>query len=491
MRTKPRILVCSCCNCENRKRQMWDILSSHEKYASKFDGIDSVLEIRHTDKRYAPHWEKILVLADHMDDGYDYLMWIDDDAGFIRFDEDFRDKLPTDGKRFYFTQEREWFEGRIGGRTKEDLLLNTGVFLVKCCEENKAVLRSWYDKRDTGTYGGLYDQHIIICWYLANKDVCGLLDPVVFNAFPRKPANYPTLTTKNIKGASTIIEHVTGEFKRGKYAWTKDFGCSAIVALTSYGGRLKSLSVPSVLESIVEGTIRPKKIVLTLAKADSRNLRSELRAFIDDGTVELLVADEDLRPHLKYYYAMRKYPDSSVITIDDDLAYPADLVESLYMAYLANPDAVCARRAHELSLSPSGSLNGYGKGMKWECKKPQRNECVITTGCGGVLFPPNFLPEEDGLLEVIKRHPTVDDIVLSWLRIKQGIRCVVVDCDRPQPPRSIEAPKGGLWEDVNRDSDNNDRAIAELIAPIVEPRYKKPAFNSAPWTSVGGDDWED
>lgn len=207
---------------------MWDILSSHEKYASKFDGIDSVLEIRHTDKQAEPTWEKPLVLLSHMDDGYDYLMWVDDDAGFIRFDEDFRDKLPTDGKRFYFTQEREWFEGEVEGFVAEDVFLNAGVFLVKCCEENKAVLKEWYSRRGKRQRNGLNDQPVIVKWYLENKDICGLLDPVVFNAFPMHPKHLAVGTTNDCNDTTFIVHFIT-YMKRDRALREKFFPQSKLV----------------------------------------------------------------------------------------------------------------------------------------------------------------------------------------------------------------------------------------------------------------------
>ena len=130
---KPRILICTCCNSEERKRQMWDIIQTHAKYANNFEGIDSVFEIRQTDKENPATWERFLLLYDHMDDGYDYLMWMDDDAGFVKFDKDFRDYLPSNDKLFYFTQERIWEDAKIQKdwrAKKEDVFLNAGVFFV-------------------------------------------------------------------------------------------------------------------------------------------------------------------------------------------------------------------------------------------------------------------------------------------------------------------------------------------------------------------------
>ena len=128
-----RILICSCCNSDERKRTMKNIIDTREKYSKIFDGIDYVFEVRYTDKTKNPQWEKLLMLIDHINDGYDYLMWMDDDAGFVKFDVDCREYLPEDDKDFFFTQERKIFnENR---HKKENVFLNTGVFFIKCTEE--------------------------------------------------------------------------------------------------------------------------------------------------------------------------------------------------------------------------------------------------------------------------------------------------------------------------------------------------------------------
>jgi hypothetical protein len=203
---------------------MNDFLETHERYASLFDGIDSVIEVRQTDKTVKPTWEKPLMLLDHMDEGYDYLMWLDDDAGFIRFDVDFRRYFPKDGKLFYFTQEREWFEGvgKCGRFSAKDIYLNAGVFFVKCCEESKKILKEWYSNRKVRYVENLNDQPVIIRWYLDHKDICGLADSKIFNAFMPDYDNGP-VKLANAKTKDTIVLHLAAHSRkhRGEYFGTR------------------------------------------------------------------------------------------------------------------------------------------------------------------------------------------------------------------------------------------------------------------------------
>ena len=78
-----------------------------------------------------------------------------------------------------------------------------------------------------------------------------------------------------------------------------------IISLTSYGTRLKL--VPKIIFSILIGTIKPAKICLTLFKDDVKFIPAELQLLIDNNIVELLVADENIKSHLKYFYCLQKY----------------------------------------------------------------------------------------------------------------------------------------------------------------------------------------
>lgn len=206
-----KILILTCCDSENRAKRFERLTESKRKYANKYEGIDFAFEIRWTDRDFTPMWEKIQMLLDHMDDGYDYLMWMDDDAGFIKFDVDFRIHIPKDGKRFYFTQSRLWYEGEMcKGVTIKDSLINSGVFFVKCCDENKSVLNEWYEKR-RNPEGIWPDQCTIIRWYLNNVSVCGFVNTKIFNAYPKEPDDLGTCVA--VKTKDTMVLHFIGQMK--------------------------------------------------------------------------------------------------------------------------------------------------------------------------------------------------------------------------------------------------------------------------------------
>ena len=136
-----------------------------------------------------------------------------------------------------------------------------------------------------------------------------------------------------------------------------------IVSLTSHDLRLKNDTTTKVIFQILKGTFKDLKVCLTLYKEDVKLIPAKLQQLIDLGEVELIVADKDLAPHLKYFYAMQKYRNLPVITIDDDVLYPLDMVEKLYKAHQENPNCIIARRCFHITSS-NGKLNSYHDWMR-------------------------------------------------------------------------------------------------------------------------------
>lgn len=69
---------------------------------------------------------------------------------------------------------------------------------------------------------------------------------------------------------------------------------------------------------------------------------------------------DDLRPHKKYYYAMQKWPEDIIVTVDDDILCPPDMLERLCRSYQRWPHAVSTLRAHLMQFGQEGYLQPYG-----------------------------------------------------------------------------------------------------------------------------------
>lgn len=258
-----------------------------------------------------------------------------------------------------------------------------------------------------------------------------------------------------------------------------------IISLTSYTNRFARL--PEVLESLINQTVKASKIVLTLTADDIENITPEIKNFIDSGQVEILEAEENLKPHNKYYYVMKKYPQYAIITVDDDVVYPETMVKTLLAGYQKHPNCVIARRVHKILKDKFGQLLPYSKWV-YECKtETQPSLDLLATGVGGVLYPPNILDIEQVDVEDIKKVIRADDIFLKDLENKRYIQVFYVK-DQPDTPLNDEATQrfalyktnchGGNDESMDRLGWRGSLKSKESVEETLTTSQRKwPKFN--------------
>ena len=196
-----------------------------------------------------------------------------------------------------------------------------------------------------------------------------------------------------------------------------------IVSLTSYRPRFKKLDL--VLESIMNNTLKPSKIVLSLYKDDLAFLTDKLKNMIKNKFIELIITNIDLKSHKKYFNVMKKYKNYAIITIDDDIIYTDDLIESLYNSYLKCPNCIHARRVHKIIVKNNKALP-YEYWLKEYTSELNPSFYLFPTSGGGTLFPPNILNISDENINEIYKCITADDIYLKYLSRKRNIKIVWV-----------------------------------------------------------------
>jgi hypothetical protein len=174
-----------------------------------------------------------------------------------------------------------------------------------------------------------------------------------------------------------------------------------IVSLTSFPGRITDVWI--VIECIFRQSIKADKIILWLSKSqfEGLDLPKNLLEQVDRG-LEINFVDYDLRSHKKYYYALEKYADSIIITIDDDVYYHENVLSTLYESYVKHPNCVIANRAHKITFDEkTGVILPY---QKWQhnIKEDAPSFLYVPTGVGGVLYPPKSLSNKLLNPDVIK-----------------------------------------------------------------------------------------
>ena len=189
-----------------------------------------------------------------------------------------------------------------------------------------------------------------------------------------------------------------------------------IVSLTSYGDRLKYAALS--IESIMQGTMKPNKIVLSISEKHKGSLPILLQKQQQRG-LEILYC-KDIRSYTKLIPVLRKYPEAFVITIDDDCIYNQDLVENLVNASINNPNEICANRVHRITFNDNGNIKKYNE-WKHGSNIEDASYLNFLTGVGGVLYPPHSLFEEvtdeTTFLDICRY---ADDVWFFAMAVKKG-----------------------------------------------------------------------
>ena len=186
-----------------------------------------------------------------------------------------------------------------------------------------------------------------------------------------------------------------------------------IVSITSYPKRFAFL--PQLMRFIRKQSFHINNIIFFIYEEDIKYFDLH----IDD--INIILVNENLRPHLKYYYAMTLYRDYAIITIDDDIGYAKDTFESLFNAYIDNPNIISGRRTHLMTFKRNGELRGY---FEWIFSQQFINESnfnLVLTNNGGSIFPPDILNINEDFKPIINETITCDDLTLKYYANLKGI----------------------------------------------------------------------
>lgn len=234
-----------------------------------------------------------------------------------------------------------------------------------------------------------------------------------------------------------------------------------IVSLTSFPPRINAVTI--VLGILLRQTCKPDRILLYLAKDQFANRKLPLWLKLQEKCGVEVVYCDDLKSHKKYYYAMQKYPNDIVITVDDDLYYERDLVERLYESYEKHPKAISAARTHLITFDKYGKISPYNE-WKWEYSQiiDQPSTLLIATGVGGVLYPPHCMHSEVFNKErITSLCLTADDL---WLKIMQIMNNTPVVLGMEiQEPNCIKGTQESALFHENVTKNRNDQQLQSIL----------------------------
>lgn len=199
---------------------------------------------------------------------------------------------------------------------------------------------------------------------------------------------------------------------------------NVIVSLTSFPDRINIIYLS--IKSILNQSVRPKKVMLWLAESQFPNKEADLPKSLLDLVIYGLEIKfcEDLKPHKKYYYVFKENPNDIIITVDDDVFYPFKTIETLIESHKKFPESIIANRVREITYN-KGTLEPY---RNWKINPLNYTDAsfkLMATGVGGVLYQPKLFLDEIYDIEKLKLLAfSNDDIWLKANQLKSNLKVV-------------------------------------------------------------------
>lgn len=180
-----------------------------------------------------------------------------------------------------------------------------------------------------------------------------------------------------------------------------------ILSLTSYPARINN--VDKTIKTLINQTIKPNRLILWLAKEQfpngEKSLPRKLLNLKRNG-LEIEWVDKDIRSYKKLIPALLYFPESVIITVDDDWYYHRDLVKTLVEEHIQNPEMIISNLITHPYLDSKGEFHSGDNPEQFIGIASLWNKVL---GCGGVLYPPKALNQEV-FHDFMDIAPTNDDI---------------------------------------------------------------------------------
>lgn len=239
-----------------------------------------------------------------------------------------------------------------------------------------------------------------------------------------------------------------------------------IVTLTSFPERMYELHYT--LYSLLTQSVKPKHVVLWLAKEEFPNLEKDIPSKVLNFKKNGLTIKwtENIYSYKKLIPTLQEYPKNTIVTADDDIFYDKDWLKGLLEESEKYPHCIICHRGHIVKLTKEG-LAPYKKWKKKaQCKAPSFFN--LSTGAGGVLYPPNSLYKDvlDKNL-FTKLAPKADDIYFWAMAILQNTPTMIVKEGTKELTYVNPERERGLTDETTLFSTNkqggNDRQLSNIL----------------------------
>tara|TARA_B110000503_G_scaffold143688_1_gene247049 strand:+ start:4409 stop:5098 length:690 start_codon:yes stop_codon:yes gene_type:complete len=218
------------------------------------------------------------------------------------------------------------------------------------------------------------------------------------------------------------------------------------------------------VESIAAQSFRPARLILWLDEVECQGnlIPAVLQRQIERGLEVRFCAN--YKSYKKLIPTLEICPEATIITIDDDVLYPEDMVEQLVAESLVFPYVVISHRARRIKMVEAG-LAPY---HEWDFISTEElpSSLTIPIGLGGILYPPNtFHADISTASKFLYLAPNADDIWFKTMSLLRGVKCKKVSDTRAFNSRFLDLP-GSQKEALHHSNlyeHENDRQIESVF----------------------------
>jgi glycosyltransferase involved in cell wall biosynthesis len=224
---------------------------------------------------------------------------------------------------------------------------------------------------------------------------------------------------------------------------------SLIISLTSHPGRINNAHLA--IKSLLNQTIYVDKVILWLGEDKFPNkendLPKELLQLKEKGlTIEWC---KDIGPYTKLIPALKKYPESIIVTADDDIIYEQDRLEKLYYTHLIHPKDIICHRAHIIKDNNNGNYSLFSE-INNIARYKEASSRLFLTGVGMVLYPPKCFYKDIFRDDIFLKLANNNDDVWFWAMTVLNKREIRLPHNNYVNLKYIPGTqKDGLWKSVN------------------------------------------
>jgi len=222
-----------------------------------------------------------------------------------------------------------------------------------------------------------------------------------------------------------------------------------IVSLTSIPQRFGTLNL--VIKSLLNQDILPEKIILWINEEHKGIIPKKVKKL--ESTIFEIRFTKLQCSHKKLIHTLKNFPDSAIITCDDDLMYRKNWLNILYKEHRKNPTNIIGIKTSHINFENGNSLPF----KKWrdEFKTIVNQKAFVPIGAWGILYPAKSLHKEVfNLDKMMTLAPKADDLWFKAMAILNNTISIQATKTPKEPIPIIGTQKVALKKD-NLQKDKN------------------------------------